>query len=62
MADKSVTEKTKDLCDTCIVLIRRAFTVNEVRRKQMFKCQNCGKNGSIGSVCELTAKRGDGKS
>jgi hypothetical protein len=48
---------TKDLCDTCVVLMRRAFTVKEVRRKQMFTCAQCGKKGCIGSVCELTAKR-----
>jgi hypothetical protein len=51
---------TKDLCDTCIVFLRRGFYVKEIKRKQYFKCAQCGKNVSLGSVCELTARKGAG--
>lgn len=54
-------DKTKDLCDMCIILLRRGFNVNEVKRIAYFKCAECGKKSPVGSSCELTARKGDGK-
>lgn len=46
------------LCDNCALLMEIAFDVKKLHNAHDFDCGNCGKKTSIGTVCEITVKKG----
>lgn len=49
---------TKKLCDNCFFLLAGTVEIRKLQTAFGFKCENCDHRTAVGTVCEITVKKG----